>query len=56
MIAKYETHQVSRGPIHRPDVACTGLRYQLDELEPLCAVVPAHGGDNRFHALNWKLH
>lgn len=52
---KSETYQVSRGPIHCPHVACAGLRYQLDELESLRAVVPAHGGDNRLHALNGKL-
>lgn len=51
-----KTNQVSGRSRHRADIARTGARNELDEVEPLRAVVPAYGRDHRFHALNRRPH
>ena len=50
-----ETNQVSEGirPEEDADKARTGMSHELDQVLPLWAAVPTHGGNHQLHALNW---
>lgn len=43
------------GSAHGPDVARAGPRYELDEPEPLGAVIAADSGDHALHSWNFGL-